>query len=144
MSLDQDADAVLQLRNDFATAVERRRVGGEQNHHVDVESDGIAANLHVAFFENVEQTDLDQFVQFGQFVNRKDAAMHPRNQAKVQRFFGRHADATGQLGRIDFTDDVGELGSRRQSLGVAVVSMPPLDGNVGRIVVGNEFAWQRG
>ena len=90
----------------------------------------VAADLHVALFENVEQADLHQFVQLGQFVHREDAAVHARNQAEVQRLFGRHARAAGQLGRIDLADDVGELGARRQPLGVALLARPPGDRHV--------------
>ena len=49
---------------------------------------GIAADLHVALFENVEQADLHQFVEFRQFVHRENAAVHARNEAEVQGFFG--------------------------------------------------------
>ena len=124
------ADAVLELRNHLAAAVVGRRIRREQNQHVDIELDRIAANLHVAFFENVEQADLHQFVQFRQFVHRKDAAMHARNQPEVQRLFGRHAHAAGQLGRIDFANDVGELRARRKPLRVAILTRPPGDRHV--------------
>ena len=118
--VDHRADAVLELRNHLAAAVVGGRVGREQDQHVDVEADRVAANLHVALFEDVEQADLHQLVQFGQFVHGEDAAVHPRDQAEVQRLFGRHADAAGQLGRVDLADDVGELRARRQPLGVAL------------------------
>ena len=90
---------------------------------------GIAANLHVALFEDVEQADLHQFVQLGQFVHGEDAAVHARDQAEVQRLLGRHAGAAGQLGRVDLADDVGELGARGQPLGVALFARPPGDGH---------------
>ncbi len=61
--LDQRADAVLQLRDHLARAVVRRRVRAEQDQHVEVELDRVAADLHVALFEDVEQPDLDEFVQ---------------------------------------------------------------------------------
>ena len=125
--VDHRADAVLELRNDLAAAVVRRRVGREENQHVDVELDRIAANLHVALFEDVEQADLHQFVEFRQFVHGEDAAVHARDQAEVQRFLGGHAGAAGQLGRIDFADDVGELGARRQPFGIALFARPPGD-----------------
>ena len=116
-----DADAVLELRNHLAAAVVSGRVGREQNQHVDVELDRVAANLHVALFQNVEQADLHQLVQLGQFVHGEDAPVHPRDQPKVQGFFGRHAGAAGQLGGVDFADDVGEFGARGQSLGIAML-----------------------
>ena len=97
--VDHRADAVLELRNDLAAAVVRGRVGREQDQHVDVELDRIAANLHVALFQNVEQADLHQLVQLGQLVHGEDAAVHARDQPEVQGLFGRHAGAAGQLGR---------------------------------------------
>ena len=112
MRLDQRADAVLELRDHLAAAVVRRRVGGEEDQHVDVELDRVAADLHVALFEDVEQADLHQLVQLRDLVHGEDAAVHARDQAEVQRLLGRHADAAGQLGRVDLADDVGELGAR--------------------------------
>ena len=97
--MDHRADAVLELRDDLAAAVVGGRVGGEEDQHVDVELDRVAADLHVAFFENIEQADLHQFVEFRQLVHGENAAVHPRDQAEVQRLFGRHARAGGQLRR---------------------------------------------
>ena len=54
---------------------------------------GIAADLHVALFEDVEQPHLDQLVQFGQLVDGEDAPVHARDQAEVQGLLGRHARA---------------------------------------------------
>ena len=125
--VDHRADAVLQLRNHLAAAVVRGRIGREEDQHVDVEADRIAANLHVALFQDVEQADLHQFVQLGQFVHGEDAAVHPRDQPEVQRLLGRHARAAGQLGRIDLADHVGELRARRQPLGVPLFARPPGD-----------------
>ena len=88
MRLNQTADAVLELRNDFAAAVVGGRIGGKQNHHVQIKLHWIATNLHVAFFQNVEQADLHQFVQFRQFVHREQTAMHARNESEVQGVFG--------------------------------------------------------
>ena len=120
MRVDYRADAVLQLRNHLAAAVESGRVGREQDQHVDVEADGIAADLHVALFEDVEQADLHEFVQFGQFVDGEHAAMHAGDQAEMQGLLGRHAHAAGQLGGIDLADHVGEFRARGQTLGIAL------------------------
>ena len=127
--VDHRADAVLELRDHLAAAVVGGRVGREEDQHVDVEPDRIAADLHVALFEDVEQADLHQFVQLGQFVHGEDAAVHPRNQAEVQGLLGRHARAAGQLGGVDLADDVGELRARGQPLGVALLARPPGDGH---------------
>ena len=118
--LDQRADAVLELRDHLARAVVRRRVRREEHEHVEVELDRVAADLHVALFEDVEQADLDQFVEFGDLVHGEDAAVHPRDEAEVQGVLGGHARAGGELGRVDLADDVGELGARCEPLGVAL------------------------
>ncbi len=115
----------FRLRDHFARTVIRCGISGEENEHVDIELNGIAADLHVSLFENVEQADLNQFVEFGNFVHGKDAAMHAGNKAEMQGILGRHAGSHGQLGRVDFADDIGELGSRRQTLGVTLLTRPP-------------------
>ena len=95
--------------------------------HVEVESDRVAANLHVPLFEDIEQADLNQLVQLRELVHRKDPSVHSRNESEVQRLFGRHARARRQLGRIDFANHVGELRTRGEPLGIAVVARPPVD-----------------
>src|SRR4029079_15831852 len=104
--MNDGADAVLELRNDLAAAVVGGRVSGEEDQHIDIEADRIAADLDIALFEDFEQADLDQFIELGQLVDGKNAAVQARDQAKVQRLFGRHAHAAGQLGRVDLADDV--------------------------------------
>ncbi len=123
--VDHRADAVFQLRDHLAAAVVSGRVGREEQQHVDVEADRVAADLHVALFEDVEQAHLDQLVQLGQFVDREDAAVHAGDQPEVQGLLGRHAHAAGQLRRIDLADHVGELRPRRQPLGIAKLPRPP-------------------
>jgi hypothetical protein len=59
MGMDRGTDSILQLRDHFSRAVVRGRVGAEQNQHVDIELDGIATNLHVALFQDIEQADLN-------------------------------------------------------------------------------------
>ena len=130
--VDHRADAVLQLRNHLAAAVVGGRVGRKQDQHVDVEADRIAADLHVALFEDVEQAHLHQLVQLGQLVDGEDAPVHARDQPEVQGLLGRHARAAGQLGRVDLADHVGELRARRQPLGVAELPRPPGDRHLRR------------
>ena len=125
------ADAVLELRNHLAAAVVGGRIGGKEDQHVDVEPHRIAADLHVALFQNVEQPDLHQFVELGQFVHGENAPVHAGNQAEVQGLLGRHARAAGQPGGIDFADHVGKLGARRQPLGVAIFPRPPGNRHLG-------------
>ena len=127
MRVDQRPDPVFQLRNHLAAAVVRGRVGGEEHQDVDVEPHGIAADLHVAFFEDVEEPDLHQLVEFRQLVHGEDAAVHARDEPEVQRLFGRHAGSGGQPRGIDFADHVGELRAGGQTLGVARFARPPGD-----------------
>src|SRR5205807_4648737 len=108
-------------------------VGGEENEHIEVELNRVAANLHVAFFEDVEEADLHQLVQLGNFVHGEDAAVHARDQAEVQGFLRRQAGAGGELGRVDLADNVGELGAGGEAFGVALRARPPGDADlVGR------------
>ena len=88
---------------------------------------GIAADLHVALFEDVEQAHLHQLVQLGQFVDGEDAAVHARDQPEVQGLLGRHARAAGQLGRIDLADHVGELRARAPAARHSELPRPPGD-----------------
>jgi len=53
--------------------------------------------------------------------------VHAGDQPEAQRLFSAHARPAQQPGRIDLADDVGELGARRQPLGVPLVTMPPGD-----------------
>ena len=125
--VDHRADAVLQLRNHLAAAIVRGRIGGEEDQHVDVEPHRIAADLHVALLKNVEQADLDQLVEFGQLVHRKDPPVHAGNQSEVQRLLGRHGRAAGQPSGIDLADHVGKLRAGGKSLGVPPFARPPGD-----------------
>ena len=81
--LNRRPDAVLELGDDLARAVVRHRVGRKQDQHVDVESDGIAADLYVALLENVEQSDLNELIEIGQLVHGEYAAVHTRDQSEV-------------------------------------------------------------
>jgi hypothetical protein len=51
--------------------------------------------------------------------------VHARDEAKVECVFDAHAYAGSQLRWVDFADDVGELGSGRKPLGVALFTRPP-------------------
>ena len=56
--------------------------------------------------------------------------MQPGNEPKVQGLFGSHTGAAEQFRGINLADDVGELGSGRESLNVAIAAMPPRDGRL--------------
>ena len=61
-------------------------------------------------FEDVEQADLHEFVEFRHLVHGEDAAVHARDEAKMQGILGGHARTRSELGRIDLADDIRELG----------------------------------
>ncbi len=67
------ADAVLQRRDDPAAVGVILGVGAEDQADVQVQANRIAANLHVALFEHVEQADLNARGQVRQFVDGEDA-----------------------------------------------------------------------
>ena len=79
------ADAVLERRDDPAAVGVVFGVGGEDHAEVEVQPHRIAADLHVALFEHVEQADLDLGAQVGQLVHAEDAAVGARDQAEVHR-----------------------------------------------------------
>jgi len=76
---------------------------------------GKAANLHVPFFQDVEQPHLDFWGQVGQLVHAEDTAMAAGNQPEVQHLFARQGLATGMLDEVDLTDQIGDrhVGSRQ-------------------------------
>ena len=85
--LDRRADAVLELRDHLARAVVGGGVRTEEDEDVDVEPDREAADLDIAFLKDVEEADLHEVIEVGQFVHREDAAMHARDETEVQRLF---------------------------------------------------------
>ena len=124
------SDAVLELRDHLAGTVVGAGVGAEDQHDVQVEAHGVAADLDVALLEHIEEAHLHQFVQVGQLVHGEDAAVHARHQPEVERFLRAHRRAGGELRGVDLADQVGELGAGCQALGVARVAVPPGDGHL--------------
>ena len=138
VGVDDGADPILELRDHLAGAVVGGGIGGEEEHHVDVELDRIATDLDVAFLEDVEHPHLDQFVELRQLVHGEDAAVHPGDEAEVEGLLGGHARSSGELRRIDLTDDVGELRAGGKPLGVAFRAVPPADRHVVLRAAGNQ------
>ena len=97
---------------------------------IDFEVDRVAPNLDIALFEEIEQADLDEFIEIRQFVHGEDAAMHAGDESEVQGFLGGHARPPRELGRVDLTDDISELCAGRQSLRVTLLARPPRDGDL--------------
>ena len=122
------ADAVLERRDDPAAVGVVLGVGREDQADVEVEADRVAADLDVAFFQDVEQADLDVGGEVGQLVDGEDAAVGARDQAEVHRRFVGEVAALGVLDQVDLADQVGDghVG-RGELLVVAVVAVDPLD-----------------
>ena len=140
VGVDHRTDAVFQLRDDLSAAVIGRRIGRKQNQHVDLETDRIAANLHVAFLKDIEQTDLYRLVEFGQFVDGENPPMHPGDQSEMEGFLGRQAHSPGQLGRVDLADHVGEFGAGGKAFCVTLLARPPGDWNLLLRLLGHQRA----
>ena len=108
--------------------------------HVERQADLVAADLHVALLEHVEQADLDALGEVGQLVDGEDAAVGAGHQAVVQRELVGQVAALGDLDRVDLADEVGD---RRvgggQLLAEAVVAVHPVDRRVVALL-GDEVA----
>ncbi len=107
------------------------RVGGGDQEHVEGQAHLVAADLHVAFLEHVQEPHLDAFGEVGQFVDGEDAAIDPRHETEVDGQFIVEIAALGHLDRVDLADQVrnrdvggGEL------FGVAFGTRQPGDGGV--------------
>ena len=133
---DLAAEAVLQRRDDAAAVRVVVGVGRRHEQHVEREADLVAAHLHVALLEHVEQADLDALGEVGQLVDGEDAAVGAGHQAVVERELVGQVATLGHLDRVDLTDEVGD---RRvgggQLLAVAVVAVDPVDRGVVAAVV---------
>ncbi len=125
---DLAAEPILQRRDDAAAVGVVLRVRAGHQQHVQRQADLVAAHLHVAFFEDVEQTDLNALGEIGDLVDREDAAVGARHQPVVQRQFVAEVATLGHLDGIDLADEVGD---RRvgggQLLTVTIVAMHPFD-----------------
>ena len=74
---DLRAEAVLEGRDDAAAVRVVLGIGGGDHEHVEVQAHLVAADLHVALFHDVEETDLDALGEVGQLVDGEDAAIGP-------------------------------------------------------------------
>ncbi len=132
MGADLGADAVLERSDDLAAGGVVLRVGGEDDGHVELEADGVALDLDVAFLHDVEERDLDLAGEVRDLVDGEDAAVGAGQQAVVHGQLGAEllAGARG-LDGVDVADQVGhgDVG-RGELFDVAVVGRHPGDGGV--------------
>ena len=125
---DLRAEAVLERRDDAAAVRVVLGVRRRDEHDVERQADLVAADLHVALFEHVEQADLDALGEVGQLVDREDAAVGARDEAVVDRQLVGEVAALGDLDRVDLADEVGDRRvGRRELLAEATVAVHPLD-----------------
>ena len=128
---DLRTEAVLERRDDAAAVRVVLGVRRRDEQHVEREADLVAADLHVALFEHVEQTDLDALGEVGQLVDREDAAVRARHEPVVDGQLVGEVAAFGDLDRVDLTDEVGDRRvGRRELLAEAAVAVHPLDRRV--------------
>ena len=125
---DLRAEAVLERRDDAAAVGVVLGVGRGEQHEVDREADLVAADLHVALLEHVEQTDLDALGEVGELVDREDAAVGARHEAVVDGELVGEVAALGDLDGVDLADEVGDRRvGRGELLAEAAVAVHPLD-----------------
>ena len=113
MGANDRADAILQWRDDAAAIGVVLGIRREDHANIQVEPNGVAADLNVAFFQHVEQTNLYLGGQVRQFVDGEDAAVGARDEAKVHGGFIGKITALGVFDEIDFANQIsdGNVGS---------------------------------
>ena len=128
---DLGAEPVLERGDDPAAVGVILGIGAGHNQHVQWQPQGVAAHLDVAFLHHVEHGDLDALGEVGQFVDRDDAAVRPRDEPVGDGLGIAQGAAFGHLDRVDVSDEVGDAGvGGGQLLGVALAAVPPCDGEI--------------
>ncbi len=142
---DLGADAIFQRSDDLAAGGVVLGVGGEDDGDVELEADGVALNLDVAFLHDVEERDLDLAGEVGNLVDGEDAAVGAGKEAVVHGELGAEllAGARG-LDGVDVADEVGYGDVRGGELfNVAILGGHPGDGGV-VAAFGDEIAGELG
>ncbi len=128
---DLAAEPILERRDDAAAIGVVLGVGRRQQHHVERQTDLVAADLDVALLEHVEHADLDPLGEVGQLVDGEDAPVRPRDQAVVQRQFVGQVATLGDLDRVDLADQVGDRRvGRGELLAEPLAAVHPVDRRV--------------
>src|SRR6266849_347119 len=133
------ADAVFERSDDLAARGVILGIGGENEEHVERETEWVALNLNVTFLHDVEEADLNFSGEVGKFVDGEDAAISAREKAVVDgELVGEIAAAAGGADGIDIADNVGHghVGSGK-FFDEAIVAGHPGDGSV--VAVGGDF-----
>ena len=125
---DLGAEPVLERGDDAAAVRVVLGVGAGDEQHVERQPQHVAADLHVALLEHVEQRDLDALGQVGQLVDREDAAVRAGHEPEVDGLGVAQGAALGDLDGVDVADEVADAGvGRGELLGVALVAVHPGD-----------------
>ncbi len=129
MGADLGSDAILQRRDDLAARGVVLRVGREDEHHVELQPDGVTLDLDVALLKDVEEAHLDLSGEIRQFVDREDTPVGARQQAVVHReLVGEIEPRLRGLDRVDVPHHVRDRHIRgRELLDEAVLPEQPGD-----------------
>ena len=128
---DLRAEAVLQRGDDPTAVGVVLGVGRGHQHDVERQPHPVAADLHVALLQHVEQADLDALGEVGQLVDGEDAAVEPGHEAVVDGQLVGQVPALGHPDGVDLADEVGDRGvGGGELLAVALAAVDPGDRQV--------------
>ena len=86
----------------------------------------MTADLHVTFFQHVEQTDLNALREIGQFVHGKDAPVGARHQAVMNCEFVGEIAAFRHPDGVDLADQISDRSVwGGQLLAQAIIAVHP-------------------
>ena len=125
------AVAVFQRRDDAPAVGVVLRVRGGDEEHVQRQAHLVAADLHVALLQHVEQAHLDALGQIRQFVDGEDAAVGARHQTEMHRQLVAEVAPFGHLDGVHFADQIRDGDVRRgEFLRVPFAARQPSDRRV--------------
>ncbi len=138
---DLRSDAVLERRDDLAAGRVVLGVGREDQCHVQVQADRIAFHLDVSLLHDVEEAHLDLAGEIGELVDRKNAAVCPRQEPEVHgQLIRQQMAAARSLDGVHVADDVRDRDiGRGELLHEAGLARQPGDGGL-RAVLRHELA----
>ena len=124
---DLGAEPVFERGDDATPVGVVLGVGAGDHQDVQRQPQGVAAHLNVALLHHVEHRHLDALGQIGQFVDRDDAAVRPRDQTVRNGLGVSQGAPLGDLDRVDVAHQVGDAGvGGGQLLRVALTAVLPL------------------
>ena len=109
-------EAVFQRRNDATAVGVILWVCRCNQQDVNRKTDLVTTNLHITFFKNVQQANLNALGKVRQFVNRKHATVGARNHAVMQSEFVTEVTTFCDLDGVNFTNEVRDRSVWRSKL----------------------------